>query len=109
MTAFCNRVIDKALANNKLLVTSYSYKSIGSVMENEKKYYPYSASFAFTPVGFSVEKYSRLKFNLVLYKTVWCKNFILGKNSKMLFTNISFQIEIYLSDVECISRFDHRI
>ena len=68
MTAFCNRVIDKALANNKLLVTSYLYKSIGSVMQNETKYYPYSASFTFTPVGFSPEKYCRLKFNLVLIK-----------------------------------------
>ena len=50
MTAFCNRVIDEASANNKLLVTSNSYKSIGSVMQNETnlKYYPYSASFAFT-------------------------------------------------------------
>ena len=68
MTAFCNRVIDKALTNNKFLVTSYSYKSIGSVMHNETKYYPYSASFAFTPAEFSLEKYCRLKFNLVRTK-----------------------------------------
>ena len=68
MTAFCNRVIDKALANNKLLVKSYT--GVGSVMQNETKYYPYIASFAFTPVWFSLEKYCRLKFNLVLINSM---------------------------------------
>ena len=98
MTAFCNRVIDKALANNKLLVTSYLYKSIGSVMQNETKYYPYSASFTFTPVGFSPEKYCRLKFNLVLIKKYGVKISSWARTRKNCLQIFLFKLK-YLSPI----------
>ena len=77
-------------------------------MQNKTKYYPYIASFAFTPVGFSLEKYCRFKSNLVLIKQYGVKISSWARTRKCCI-HIFLSKWKYPSLMYNVSRLDHQI